>query len=395
MNSDQDNISREQQLQSIYPDNPILPDLLRELSQKISSESYQELLALLIKRDGAYKLPNTLKATFSFENSASQPDELRAWEIVGLVYRNGPRYYEAINVFEALYDQLLSRQQSIKEWRHKGLPLIYISDCYKEMGCPVLAKRYFMLALIDDAIRGEGVISAEETGVYFRAVRWYGLTDGEISEYAKQVYDYWTKNTQESLFPELVLLEFEKDWMTEYPSSLEAGMYPTNIRLVNHLLSSLGEPTGKILEQLAEYILFCMPGCRTMRRGETPSTDYDIVCSMVGLEADFRSELGRYFLCECKDWTQAADFTSFAKFCRVLDSVKSRFGILFSKSGITGTCQSRNAEREQLKVFQDRGMVIVVIDYDNLRQVADGVSFIKILRAKYESVRLDLKSIQS
>jgi hypothetical protein len=56
---------------------------------------------------------------------------------------------------------------------------------------------------------------------------------------------------------------------------------------------------------------------------------------MAGMDVDFRSELGRYFVCECKDWKGPADFASMAKFCRVLDSTKSRFGILFSKNGIS------------------------------------------------------------
>jgi hypothetical protein len=111
---------------------------------------------------------------------------------------------------------------------------------------------------------------------------------------------------------------------------------------------------------------------------------------MEGFEIDFRSEFGRYFVCECKDWSSAADFTVMAKFCRVLDSIKSRFGILFSKSGITGAGISEYAEREQLKVFQDRGMVIVVIDKDDLEKIAAGVNFIGMLREKYELVRLDL-----
>jgi hypothetical protein len=81
-----------------------------------------------------------------------------------------------------------------------------------------------------------------------------------------------------------------------------------------------------------------------------------------------------------------------AKFCRVLDSTKSRFGILFSKNGISGEGRTVDAEREQLKVFQDRGMVIVVIDQSDLEHVARGGSFINLLRAKYERVRLDLVS---
>ena len=79
-----------------------------------------------------------------------------------------------------------------------------------------------------------------------------------------------------------------------------------------------------------------------------------------------------------------------AKFCRVLDSIKSRFGILFSKLGITGKGKTTNAELEQLKVFQDRGMVIVVVSQKDLEKLAEGGNFISLLRTKYERVRLNL-----
>lgn len=151
--------------------------------------------------------------------------------------------------------------------------------------------------------------------------------------------------------------------------------------------------SGVALELLAEYLLSSMPGCRTARRQQSRSTDYDIVCAQDGLETDFRSELGRYFVCECKDWSSPADFTAFAKFCRVLDSVKSKFGILFSRSGITGTRNTTAASREQLKVFQDRGIVIVVIDRNDLQSfaVTPPADMITMLRKKYEGVRLDLR----
>jgi hypothetical protein len=74
----------------------------------------------------------------------------------------------------------------------------------------------------------------------------------------------------------------------------------------------------------------------------------------------------------------------------VLDSTKSRFGILFSKAGISGQPETKYAAREQLKVFQDRGMVIVVVDKDDLEHVANGGNFTGLLRQKYEEVRLDL-----
>jgi len=112
---------------------------------------------------------------------------------------------------------------------------------------------------------------------------------------------------------------------------------------------------------------------------------------MEGFDVDFRSELGRYFVCECKDWNSRADFTTMAKFCRVLDSFKAKFGILFFRSGISGQNGASFAALEQLKVFQDRGIVIVVIDLQDLESVAAGKSFISLLRARYESVRLDIR----
>jgi len=63
---------------------------------------------------------------------------------------------------------------------------------------------------------------------------------------------------------------------------------------------------------------------------------------------------------------------------------------MFSKHGITGTRRRQDADLEQLKVFQDRGMVIVVITEEDIKSVITGANFISLLRSKYEKVRLNL-----
>ena len=75
-----------------------------------------------------------------------------------------------------------------------------------------------------------------------------------------------------------------------------------------------------------------------------------------------------------------------------MDSIKARFGVLFSKRGITGEGMTKDSEREILKYFQDTGKVIVVVNEEDIRKVASGENFTRILRTKYESVRLDLES---
>jgi hypothetical protein len=359
-----------------------------EIRIKVPPDLQQHLL----ERDGAATLIRKLPEVFSGEQIAHSSDARRAWELIGLYYFNQPirRDSESLGIFLALYKHMLEAQESARELVHKGMPLLWAAECYSSRGHAALRKRYLMLALCEDAIREKGTVSPESTGVYFRLVWRLGMADAVVKKYAEASFRSTTANPDESWFPEWVLQQLDQDWMTEFPTPEEANVYVANTFYLNRLLSRLGLSEGKSLEELAEYILLCMPGCRTSRRKRSMSTDYDVVCSMDGFDVDFRSELGRYFVCECKDWNTPADFTSMAKFCRVLDSVKSKFGILFSRNGISGEGSSRYAEREQLKIFQDRGMVIILIDKQDLREVARGMNFVSILRKKYERVRLDL-----
>jgi hypothetical protein len=220
---------------------------------------------------------------------------------------------------------------------------------------------------------------------------WRGLlSEAELNRYASEIHQLHETSPEEVLYPEWVLQQLDRKWITQAPTPQEAIIFAPNRRYIDHMIGHLGDPSGKTLEALADYLLSCMPGCHTMRRQRSYSGEYDLVCSVEGFELDFRSELGRYFVCECKDLSGPANFTTMAKFCRVLDSIKSRFGILFSRKGISGEGTRRDAALEQLKVFQDRGIVIVVVDQTDLERVGQGANFISLLRSKYERVRLDL-----
>lgn len=360
------------------PDDPIV----KELAGLDSG-----LPAILDERDSASRLLELLPTKYSPSALATEAGA-RAWELVGLWFLNTGRAHEALALFSRLYKQMMAGQDSARI--NKGLPLVWLSECYHRLGCPVLAKRYLMLTLCEDALRENGTVSPNTTGAYFRLVWRQGLSDSELKRYAKSFFDLAQANQAEAKFPEALLQRVDDRWQTEAPSAGEFGRYVVSPAYVRYLIDSLGDGSGNALECLAEYLMACMPGCRTKRRQRSRSTDYDIVCSMEGLDVDFRSELGRYFVCECKDWKDPADFTVMAKFCRVLDSTKSKFGVLFSKTGISGSSKTEFAAREQLKVFQDRGVVIVVVDLSDLETVAAGGNLIQLLRDKYEAVRLDL-----
>jgi hypothetical protein len=355
--------------------------------------------SLLLHRDGAAqfieKLPKEFPSETVLEINGKKGENQRAWELIGYFYLNTNHLHEALAIFRGLFQQMLIGQNSIGKRSHKGVPLVMMHECYRRQGFPVLAKRYLMLTLCEDAITFKGVINPDSSGVYFRLVWFHGLSHEELVRYANEIYKLAEEHQEESWFPEWLLQEIDQDWITELPAPQEALIFSVNTFYVERLISRLGDGSGKNLERLAAYLLSCMPGCRTTIREQTPSTDYDIVCSIEGFDVDFRSEMGRYFVCECKDWDKPVDFSTLAKFCRVLDSTKSRFGIIFSREGITGEGATKYAEREQLKVFQDRGMVIVVIDQDDLNQIVSGANFITLLRNKYKKIRLDLSHTTS
>ena len=341
-------------------------------------------------RDAVATLPDLLRDNIPLEHLGDLWAQ-RTWEISGLLFLNSGRTHEALGVFFEFYDRMLEAQSSLGRL-HKGTVLVWIGECFERLGFPTHAKRYLMLTLCEDALLGDGTVPAETSGVYFRLVWRHGLPHNELVNYASIFSSLAAKAPADAFFPEALLQEVDDGWSTELPAPQEAFLYRVNRRYVRHLLAKMDDGTGQALERLAQYLMACMPGCRARRRQRTYSTDFDVVCSMEGFDIDFRSELGRHFVCECKDWISPAGFSTMAKFCRVLDSTKSRFGILFSKSGISGTGEAVNAEREQLKVFQDRGVVIVVLDLSDLEKIADGRNLIVLLRERYEGVRLDLRS---
>jgi hypothetical protein len=347
------------------------------------------LQGVFFDREGARLFVERLPKLFMPGAVAKDSPEQKIWEAAGTFNLARGRFHEAIPIFAALYDHMLAAQEQTGIRCHKGMPLVWLSECHRQLGHPLISLRLLMLTLIEDAIVDAGRILANR-GVYFRVVWIAGLADADVRRYATEAYAWSQDHPREAFFPERVLRELDQNWVCP-PAPSEVGIFPGNPRYMKYLIGRLGEKSGLALQLLAEYLLASMPGCRTMPPRQSGTHEYDIVCSMEGSELDFRSELGRYFVCECKDWKRKADVRTVAILCRVLDSVKARFGILFSRSGITGAEKDQTGELEQLKIFQDRGSVIVVFEKKDLEQLAKGANFVAMLREKYERVRLDLK----
>lgn len=338
------------------------------------------------------------------------------WFLAGKYYLDHPTrvkqanhtYFEALSIFHSIYQKLLTIEQAQGiRLGTKGFILHWISLTYEKMQYPVHAKRYMMLALIEDSIDENG--KPYKRGCYARANIEYGLSEDYLKEYCETAYRIYSQYQQDDkvilhYYPEAILQDIQnKIWITELPSIMEALTYKISENYVKYLLeiedkydNKYEKPKikndGKILERLAEYLCSAMPGCRVSRDIRQGSdSDLDVICNMDGFDVDFRSELGRYFCCECKDWNKTVNISTVWKFASILDSHKSYFGIIFSHGGISGHVTERYANRERSRIFLYKGIVIVVIDRDDLGKISRGENLINLLRSKYEEIRLDLK----
>lgn len=333
-----------------------------------------------------------------FANTVS--DWVLHWETTGLFYINSGMPYQAIAFFERLYEKFCSAEKKIGRWIHKGMPLVWIRDCCWRLGHYALAQRFMLLTLIEDSIREKGEITVNISGAYHRFCWEHGFSHASFINLSQQAYKEYQKCPDLGIFPEWILEKLQGQFLPAYPSSDEADLYIINPVYSQLLLKSIKEPSGsKIdgteLEHFASYMLGSIPGFEVELRKQTKDYHFDGFIRNRGPRLDFRADLGNYILVECKDWTKPAGVDAISHFAFKLQVHDCRAGILFSKSGITGTSGGEEGDPRYgaltlLKSYHHAGRIIMVLDENDFKEAAEGKNLIQILQGKYEQVRFDL-----
>ena len=209
------------------------------------------------------------------------------------------------------------------------MPLVWLYEFYKKVNYVWQSRKYMYLTCVEDSIRDDGVFD-RQSGVYFRLNYEIGLNNKEINKLGQILYKIYLTNPQTVVYPEYYLQIYGDSWKTTFTSQEEQSIWDLNPYYFKYLLDKIGSGTGESREpcRISHDVL---TWCLRQKRVKTHSTDIDVLCIVDGHFYDFRSELGRYIMCECKNWKKKANFTTVAKFMRVLDSAKCKTGVLFSK----------------------------------------------------------------
>lgn len=307
-----------------------------------------------------------------------------AWINCGGVFYKSRNFRAALEVFERLYDLLCGYQLSSNTYVRKYDVLDWLAEIHKFLQHPALSNRCAILSLVDESM-SNAELDASEFRIYEDLIFDHGFRQEEVENLVDVIY-----KGDRSDFPEIILNDLnEFRWMKALPSTNEMAYYRANLHVIKVLFNQLGDGTGNALEKLAQYLFTVIPGCRAYRRTQTKQTDFDVWCHLDGVSPDFRKEIGHYVLCECKDWGKPVGFGEIAKFARILDSANCKLGVMFAKNGISGD-SLRDAQLEQHKFYHKSGIVIAVVNKDDLERILQGESFLTLLREKYEEIRFTL-----
>jgi hypothetical protein len=175
----------------------------------------KEFRPLLEDRDGGWHLCEVLPRLYSPQDVGT--GFTRPWEVSGLALLNRGRFHDALALFERLYLHQQAFELKTHEHVMNGMPLVWISDCHRRLG-PLLARRFIMLTLIEDAIASGGTVSPEHTGSYVGAAWIFGLPHSLIDRYAKGAHRLFQGDPESGAFPEWVLQQLDQEWITSYPT---------------------------------------------------------------------------------------------------------------------------------------------------------------------------------
>jgi hypothetical protein len=149
---------------------------------------------------------------------------------------------------------------------------------------------------------------------------------------------------------------------------------------------------GKALESLAQFLFDSVPSlCCKYRNLETRSSEIDLVIEYDRSKGGIPlfDELGRYSLVECKNWSKPVGVGPVRDFMGKLDKCKVKFGITFSKNGVTGVDSGADALREIQSLYDHDGVYVLVFSLEELKGISNSKDFCVALDSKADSLRFD------
>ena len=314
-----------------------------------------------------------------------------------------------LNVAEIVYSvwlkQFYDAQTASGRRFHKGGPLHQIGVIYSLRDRPDTARRFFLLAFVEDMLSDSARMREYPSYNVLRHV--IRMPEETLKSIQAAVA---TKLGQKVpvFYPEEILLDHTLQTASSAYRPWDYGSPVLNSEYASELWDTVAKARkpkekGTTLEKLLAYLVETSEGLELAGANVlTHEYELDLLVRNLIVDDPLFEELGAYILIECKNWDTRVDVVVISHFVEKLRSTRCRTGILVARRGITGEQLDLERNRVEaarlsvLKAHHQDGVVVVVLDETGLRKIVRGEATLRsILMLGYESIRFDKKRAQS
>lgn len=305
------------------------------------------------------------------------------------------------------WDDLGSLQMDIRRKIYRAQTAFLLTDLYWEMGDQGMAFRWAMHMQADDILHGnpdDGGAGRQmlptKLGMEDKAFSALNEIAKKNFEQVKQTDDW----TQPAGFAEDAFTKFSKSKISYVIARASShremrvskgylqSLYTRMTELDKHKVRKYSSQKGKALEDIAFYLCLLLPGCvphsNVLAKKQVYETDI-VVQNLSSSSSVVTDLLGREFIVECKNRQVGIRVSEIGYFLYRMKLTHTKFGILFTRKGITGD-KSHSAGAELIRqAYQLDDLLCIVLTDIDLDELSSGKQqyFWWMMLDKIESLR--------
>lgn len=154
---------------------------------------------------------------------------------------------------------------------------------------------------------------------------------------------------------------------------------------------------GKILEEMAGLLFFDgnalfdkVINCKTVTNEIDILVNWTKEALQIGINRSY-DFIGEVFLCECKNYVGSVDVTYVGKFYSLMKASGTKFGIMFSRNGLSGSHIWVHGKGLARKIALRENIYIIDITWEDFKQIYEKkTNIMKIIDDKYVAMKNDI-----
>jgi len=143
---------------------------------------------------------------------------------------------------------------------------------------------------------------------------------------------------------------------------------------------------GNLFEEMSRRLFEGVEGFEVMEM-KTKTGQIDGVVRSNRVDHPFFITMGDYFLMEAKNWKVPVSALHVRGFADKIREARCNFGVIISTKGVTGP--DGNNAKGVIRSNFERGISIIVLDEEKLKDIASCQNLIRIMQEKYETLRFN------